>query len=72
MTSYTGCWIYGKSVMDRHKLSWERSWKEFVELTTKLKNSGYDLTQIHLVCEDGRGKNDWKRVSEVSKQDDEW
>ena len=54
------------------KESWERSWKEFVELTTKLKNSGYDLTQIYLVCEDGRGKNDWKRISEVSKQDNEW
>lgn len=70
MTSYTGCWTYGKSVMSKE--TWERSWKEFVELTTKLKNSGYDLTQIYLVCEDGRGKNDWKRVSETCKQDDEW
>ena len=70
MTSYTGCWIYGKSVMSKD--TWIRDWKEFVELTTKLKNSGYDLTQIHLVCEDGRGKNDWKRISEVSKQDNEW
>ena len=54
------------------KDTWTRDWKEFVELTTKLKNSGYDLTQIRLVCEDGRGKNDWKRVSETCKQDNEW
>ena len=72
MTSYTECYVYGKNVMEiRHKQSWVYAWEQFIKITTKLKNSGYDLTQIHLVCEDGRGKDDRERISETCKQNNE-